>query len=187
MSPVGHGRRRRPAVEVAFGQPRVERRGHRHRHARRVVMGQALRRRGRRAGSAPSRPTRLRLPDELGDRVRIVDLRRLRLSGSLFSRSSALAISSGFGFSGCGSFGRSGGGSARSRPASAAARLRLRRRRRRLRFGRRRGLGLGGGGAGARLLGRAQVRRRLGRLRAGRWLGRAAAARARAWRPSRRS
>ena len=76
---LGHGRRRRPAVEVALRQPRVERGGHRDRHARRVVMRQALGvapppwRRGRR------RRRRLALSDQLGDRVRIVCVRRLRL------------------------------------------------------------------------------------------------------------
>ena len=74
---VRHARRRRPAIEVALRQPRVERRSHRHRHVRRVVMRQPLRRRGGRLGRRGGR--RLALSDQLGDRVRVKIARRLGL------------------------------------------------------------------------------------------------------------
>ena len=150
---VRHGRRGRPAVEVALRQPRVERGGHRHRHARRVVMRQPLGRRRPLSGSGRSRRSDV-LPCPM---------------------SLAIAFGSklcdGFGFSGAGSFGRSGGASMnfgrtggstgasskrelrRGRGLGSLGRHRLRRRRR-VRFGRRRGFrrrGLGFGGLWRRL------------------------------------
>ena len=74
---VRHARRGRPAVEVALRQPRIERRSHRHRHVRSVVMRQSLRSRGGRLGRRGGR--RLALADQLGDRVRVEVARRLGL------------------------------------------------------------------------------------------------------------
>ena len=145
-----HGRRRRPAIEVALGQPRVERRGQRNRHARRVVMRQPLRRCGGRLGRGGRRRRRLALSDELGDRARVIIVRWLRLlrrvfvcSGGVSSdlwprrRLSALLRRLPLAW-------------APSRPGAASARRAARarrwlgfRRRRRLGFGRRRRLGLG--------------------------------------------
>ena len=112
---VRHAWRRRPAIEVTLCQPRVERRRHRHRHVRRVVVRQPLGCRKPRLGRGGCRC--LALSDELGDRVRVKIVRRLwflrrrvlrsfRRGSTNFGRtggSTAASWMASFGGGGCGS------------------------------------------------------------------------------------